>query len=86
MSIEFLRFHPVKKTGSLIGFASFKFNGEFSFTEVGVHLLRSPKPNRKIRLLYPEQACPANSKTQLAIDEEISAYISANYKHTLQKD
>lgn len=81
MSIEFLRFHPVKKVNSLIGFAGFKYNG-IGFSEIAVHKLLNPKGNTKIRLLFPEKIKPS-SQSQVELDEEVSAYISANYKENL---
>lgn len=77
--IEFCSFHPVKKVKSLIGFCSFKFNREFSFQEIPVHKLLIPKGNISIRLLYPENVAPANKNMQQMIDEELNAYIIANY-------
>jgi len=81
--LEYCSFHPVKKSGSLIGFCSFKFNKEFQFTEIAVHKLKEPKGNVKVRLLYPEKISPAK-EVQMEIDEDMSAYISANYNSALK--
>lgn len=84
MKLEYLSFHPIKKKGSLIGFASFKYNGQFSFAEVDVHKINMPvNPKRTVRILYPEKVFPFKKEIQEEIDEEISAYVSANYKETL---
>lgn len=77
--IEYLSFHPVKKVGSLIGFAGFRWKKEFTFSEVAVHKLKSSKGNIKVRLLYPEKVVPANKESQQIIDEEINAYILSQY-------
>ncbi len=79
--IEYMKFHQVKKNGSLIGFCGFKYEG-FSFSEIAVHRLLQPKGNVKVRLLFPEKIKPS-SEAQVAMDEEISAYISANYRKAL---
>ncbi len=80
--IEFMRFHPVKKVKSLIGFCSFKYN-KIGFTEIPVHKILLPtSKERVVRLLYPEAIKP-NSEMQQEIDREISAYISANYREVL---
>ncbi len=76
-----MKFHKIKQVGDLIGFASFKYNG-IGFSEIGVHRLLEPKGNVKVRLLFPEKVKPFRDM-QVAIDEEISAYISANYKECL---
>ena len=81
--LEFVRFHPVKKVSSLIGFCGFHYNKSMKFSEVAVHRLRTPKGNIKIRLLYPERVTPANKEAQQVIDEEINAYILANYPESL---
>lgn len=82
--IEYLQFHPVNKVGSLIGFVGFKYNKVFTFSEVAVHKLKSAKGSIKIRLLYPEKVTPANKESQQIIDEEVNAYIVANYKEAIK--
>ncbi len=79
--IEYTKFHPVKKVGSLIGFCGFKYNG-IGFSEIAVHRLLKPKCHIKVRLLYPEKIEPTR-EMQLEIDEEINAYILTNYKSSL---
>lgn len=84
MIIEFLRFHPVEKVKSHIGFASFRYNKEFSFNDIPVHKIKMPvSPKRKVRLRYPDNVFPFNAKAQNDIDEEVSAYISAEYREVL---
>lgn len=83
MSIEFLRFHPVKRSNSLVGFASFKYNG-IGFSEIAVHKMLNPKNGITARLRYPANIKP-HSDMQQDIDREISAYILVNYKECLKE-
>lgn len=88
MPIEFMQFRPVERKGSLVGFASFKYDGKFAFSGVAVH--RRLKPNGKplFRLLYPKQIGsegvefnPINIEVSNEIDLEVSGYIAANFPH-----
>lgn len=81
--IENLIFHKVPKKGSLIGFVSFRYNNEVSFTSIGCHKLLKPKGSVKVRLLFPETIFPSNKRFQEDVDVEISAYIEANYPEVL---
>ena len=84
MILEFPQFSPVKRVGSFIGFMSFKIGKDYSWYKLGVHLLKKPKGNVKIRLVYPEMQGPPTRIMQEEIDEEANAYICANYKEALQ--
>ena len=84
MSIEYLEFKPVKKTGSLIGFVNFKDGRDYSFYQLGVHKLRERKGNRAIRLVYPEKQAP-NSIKQQEYDTDVNAFILANYKQVIDQ-
>ena len=83
--IEYVSFHKVPKVDSLIGYCSFKFNKDFSFTEIAVHKLKIPKNNIRIRLRYPERCAPSK-ETQTLIDEEVNAYILANYREIFDEN
>lgn len=84
--IEYLKFHPIKKQNdsSLIGFCSFKYNGQLSFNEIPVHKINQPVTRtRQVRLRYPDKVFPYNQSVQIDIDEEMTAYILKNYKECL---
>ena len=76
--IEHVNFSPVKGDKGLIGFCGFRFNVDFSFNNIAVFKLLKPKGRIKVRLVYPDKIKP-NKRVQVAIDEEINAYILANY-------
>lgn len=80
--LEHISFKPVVKTGSLIGFVSFKYGREYSFYQLGVHKLREPKDRIKIRLVYPDKQSP-NRLMQQEFDNEVNAYLLANYKEVI---
>ena len=82
LSLEYIQFKPVKRDKSLIGFVSFKIGREFSFYQLAVHTLLKPKNNIKIRLVYPEKQEPSQVMQEF-IDEEINAYLLANYHESL---
>lgn len=82
MSIEYCEFKPIKKTGSLIGFVNFKDGREYSFYQLGVHKLRVPKGNIKIRLVYPEKQAPTREK-QEEYDNDVNAFLLANYREVI---
>lgn len=83
MSLEIIEFHPVKKSGSLIGFCSFKWNNEFQFTEIAVHKLLKSKGALKVRLNYHLSSRPkGNAYSEILKD--INAYIVSNYPEVLQ--
>ena len=84
MQLEYIQFRPIKKSGSLIGFISFKIGKDYSWHQLGVHKLQKPKGNIKIRLLYPERQHPETRTFQEEIDEEVNAYLLANYKEHLK--
>lgn len=84
MILEYCQFVPAKQVGSFIGFMSLKIGREYSWYRLGVHILKSPKGNTKIRLVYPEMQAPPTRIMQSEIDEEVSAYISANYPESLR--
>lgn len=81
--IEYVEFKPVKKTGSLIGFVNFKDGRDYSFYQLGVHKLREPKGNLKIRLVYPEKQAP-NKEKQQEYDNDVNAFLLANYKEVIE--
>ena len=82
-NLEYVSFHPIKKTGSLLGFISFKIGKEYSWHQLGVHKLKEAKGHIKIRLLYPERQHPETKILQEEIDQEVNAYLLANYKEIL---
>lgn len=88
MNLEYLKFKPIKQTKEtkgLIGFCDFKYDDKFSFNEIAVHKIKLPaNPKRKVRLRYPDNVFPYNIETQTEIDEEVSAYISAEYGGALK--
>lgn len=85
MSLQNMSFHPIKrdKNDSIIGFASFRWDNDFQFTEIGVHKLLKPNRHLKIRLVYPENARPKGDIYK-EILEEINAYVLANYKEHIK--
>lgn len=81
--IEYLSFRPVKRNRSLIGFCGFRWNREITFSEVGVHSILNPKDYKVVRLLYPKEMRPSKDM-QVVIDQEINAYIVANYPEAIK--
>jgi hypothetical protein len=84
ITLEYISFRPVKQIGSLIGFISFKIGKEYSWHQLGVHELLKPKGHVRIRLLYPEKQHPESKELQEQIDEEVNAYLLANYREVLK--
>lgn len=84
MSIEYVSFRPVKRDRSLVGFASFKYDGKLAFNELPIHRRMNSKGKPAFRVLYPTNKegfsfNPLNEETQTEIDLEISGFICANY-------
>jgi hypothetical protein len=84
LQLEYPSFIKCKQAGSLIGFISFKVGRDWSWYNLGVHLLRIPKGNVKIRLVYPERQAPPTREMQEEIDSEVNSYILAQYPEVLK--
>lgn len=83
--ISDLKFIPVNRKGSLIGYCSFIYDANIAIKDIAVHE-RADKSG--LRLRYPvsqenkERSIihPINIETQQLLDNEITAYVKANYK------
>lgn len=87
--IEDIKFKPVPRVDSLVGFCSFGYHG-LAFHDVAVHRSNDDSNKLRFRLLYPAYAKdkfnfhPTNKETQELIDQEVSAYIFANFKEVVK--
>lgn len=72
-----LKFIPVRRVGSHIGFVKFVYEGNLAMKDIAVHERADKK---SFRLVYPLNTFPINKETQEIIDNEVNCYIKQNCK------
>ena len=80
INLDYLSFTKTRtRIKGLIGYVNFKIGNDYSYYQLPTYLLKNPKGNILIRLLYPDRQPPPSREMQEAIDLELSAYLSCNY-------
>ena len=80
-TISEIRFIPVHRKKSLVGFVAFLYDGRLALKDIAVHELREPKDGVRYRLVYPKNLTekiifhPTDKTTQEYIDKKISDYL-----------